>query len=163
AVWAAERDSGKVARIDPATNKVVATIQLDPEVNNIAELDGSVWATSHAASKVYRIDPATNLVARTYELPAPVGPVSVTPSAVWVASPTADLLRRIDPATGDVVATIQFAGATRGGPVAPAYANGSAWVCNHNPGTPGTAAAYNQDFEVSRIDLSTNTIAGEVA
>ena len=58
--------NGTVQRIDPATNQVVATIAVGPDIGRdgldaLADLDGGVWV---AGLQLERIDPATNRVVK---------------------------------------------------------------------------------------------------
>jgi DNA-binding beta-propeller fold protein YncE len=96
AVWALTKDR-RLMRIDPATNKIVATIALPdsewPE-SYVAIGDGAVWVTVASPSttsnpeldSLLRIDLATNsIVARIHVGHSPEG-IAVTPSAIWTAN-----------------------------------------------------------------------------
>jgi streptogramin lyase len=61
-VWVANGPAGTIIRIDPASNKVVATIHAGRPVCCLAFGDGAVWAASLATDAVVRIDPAANSV-----------------------------------------------------------------------------------------------------
>ena len=62
-------------RIDPATNRVVATIHMGPPLRDhclgtVARRDGTVRATSSSARlALMRIDPTSNRLAASSELP----------------------------------------------------------------------------------------------
>ena len=45
AIWVALADAGAVARIDPRTNKVTATIAVGHRPQGVAVADGLVWVT----------------------------------------------------------------------------------------------------------------------
>jgi len=66
-IWAANQSDGTVERIDPKTNKVVATISAGTIAHG--DLDefllvafGSVWVSSDYDPRIFRIDPSTNAV-----------------------------------------------------------------------------------------------------
>ena len=88
AVWVTNAN-GTVSRIDPASNRVVATIRMPrpghhPEA--IAAGAGMVWVAASAGS-VWRIDPASNRVVGKVDtgrlLYKPIG-LAVEDDAVWV-------------------------------------------------------------------------------
>lgn len=83
AVWIVRKDS--VARLDPQTNRVVATVSIpgglgDPDTAP----DGTVWVPNRTAGTVAVIDPATNTVVRT--LPAGTSPFVIKQAfgSMWV-------------------------------------------------------------------------------
>jgi hypothetical protein len=94
-IWAqanAAGQSGILYRIDPATNKVVATIPVgDPAHSTgyggtvIAFSDNAVW-TADSSPTVTRVDPATNKV-------VVVGPIQL-PAAEWIAFGSGSLWMR---------------------------------------------------------------------
>jgi YVTN family beta-propeller protein len=71
AVWASNRLSDTVSRIDPRRRRVVATIHVGDQPENAAVAgDGTVFVPNLGGDTVSRIDPATNKVIETI----PVGP-----------------------------------------------------------------------------------------
>ena len=60
-VWTLNRGDGSVTRVDPATNKVAATIPVDPAAasGEIAAGAGSIWISAPGLP-IIRIDPRTN-------------------------------------------------------------------------------------------------------
>jgi streptogramin lyase len=110
AVWVLS-DNRVLSRVDPATNKVVATVALPdsewPE-GNVAVGDGSVWVTVASPSTVVqpeldsllRIDPATNRIVATIHVgPSPEG-IGVAPDSVWTANHRSAWDRQAQDATG---------------------------------------------------------------
>ena len=96
-----------LVRIDPATNEVVATVELRPALvtSRIPYGAGSVWAfatTTVGPDQVVRIDPATNAVTATIDLGHVAGTMAFGLDALWVTGPADDVLLRIDPATNAV-------------------------------------------------------------
>jgi virginiamycin B lyase len=103
ATWVAGQ--GALLRIDPRSNRVVATIPTPltgtDENASIAFGEGAVWVTSGQANGVvYRIDPATNRVTATIEVPGGAVRIVVAAGIVWVtqhrANPDPDTVTRID-------------------------------------------------------------------
>jgi DNA-binding beta-propeller fold protein YncE len=103
-----------VRRIDPATNKESATINVGPHPAGVAVSSGAVWVATAGGPSVSRIDPTTNRVVATIR----VGPKSaccsdhmslaVGPGAVWVALPNANELVLVDPARNKVVTGVKL-------------------------------------------------------
>jgi len=139
AVWASgESGGGRVWRIDPATNKVVASINLsDSTPIGLLTAFGSVWVGSRGQGVIYRIDPATNTVAETIKVNGSIGGIGVGPDAIWAAGFEDGTIYRIDPATNSVSGSLATRYLTLGPPL---VAFESIWV-----------AALEQDA-VLRID-----------
>ncbi|HEX3211739.1 MAG TPA: hypothetical protein VH016_04175, partial [Actinomycetota bacterium] len=110
--WVAS-DRGAVARIDAASNRVVAVIKLAPEVPaGIAVAGRTVWVAA-GGDGVARIEAATNRLLGTIRLDLYAERVAVGGGAVWVGGPTTDpivemagAVARIDAATGGVRAVV---------------------------------------------------------
>ena len=104
---------GAVARIDLASNRVVAVIKLSPgSPAGIAVAGGSVWVAA-GGDGVARIEAATNRLLETIRLDLYAERVAVGGGAVWVGGPTTDpivemagAVARIDAATGRVRAIV---------------------------------------------------------
>jgi virginiamycin B lyase len=108
AVWVPNTGDGTLARVDPATNTVVARIAYAPprpagergEFYDSATVGhGSVWVSSDEHGLVVRINPLTNSVMTTIHVAARPAEVTATTDAVWVAHFLNGLATRIDPAT----------------------------------------------------------------
>jgi serine/threonine protein kinase/streptogramin lyase len=89
-----------VQRVDPKTNKLVATIPAGAGADGIAAGDGAVFVASSDDRSVSRIDPATNAVVRRTAIDAPRPPRSVAlgpqypngrGSVLWVVSAASTL------------------------------------------------------------------------
>jgi virginiamycin B lyase len=108
-------DFDALARIDPETEKVTATIPLGYAGASVAATDDAVWVTAPDDGVVVRVDPASEeVVAEVADLQAP-GFVAVDTEGAWVLSgltsdrtPGDGSLTRIDPATNEVAGTIQI-------------------------------------------------------
>ena len=114
-----------IARIDPATNEIVARIQ--PGGVSLAAGFGSIWAVDIFADLLLRIDPETNRI--SHRIPVgglPTG-IAIGHGSVWVANQLDSTVSRVSPETGRTVATIQL---DRGGiwPDAIVATSGAVWA-----------------------------------
>src|SRR6266536_1542585 len=115
AVWAAHGCA--VSRVDPHTNRVVATLALvgvgAPVVTDVGVWAECCWTginTAHPTGSLVRVDPASNRVVATIRIPGGLGglphegpageagDVLVGPDAVWVSNPASGQVLRVDPA-----------------------------------------------------------------
>lgn len=161
AIWVAIADEGTVVRIDPATNAVVATVQVGPagsdshaHPSDLVAYDGQVWTINNVDGTLVRIDPATNQVAQEIEVSPAAGSDALTPyfmlvdeTGIWVTDFEAGRLLHIDPATGAVLASLDL---PRPGWMASGF--GSIWV-NMNQDTT--------DGMLVRVDPVTHAIISE--
>ena len=99
-------DSGMVIRIDPATNQVVASIEVERWPAQVVATDNALWVTHSVTPHVTRIDPTTNVVSATLNLDCPTVGLAADAAAVWAACVAVPVLLRIDPLTNQVVARI---------------------------------------------------------
>src|SRR3954462_1873556 len=75
--------TGVVLRVDPATNAVVARIEIPPsEFGAIAIGSGSVWVTDFDHDTLHRIDPKTNKVVASVKVGTNPEGLLVTPGVV---------------------------------------------------------------------------------
>jgi streptogramin lyase len=116
--------AGIVARIDIATNEVVAEIPGGARPGNLAVGEGSVWVWNHLR-QLLRIDPSTNEVVATIEgISETLGAgVAVGGGSVWAVVPKG--IGRIDPATNEIVDVIELG---RGGYVDFLWFEDELWV-----------------------------------
>lgn len=107
-VWvASDNKVGKVSRVDPATNKVIATVTVSPGTWYLASGFGSIWAVSSESKTIQRIDPATNKVVKTTALGTQPGFLAAGEGAVWVQEQGDGTVARIDPTSGDVAGRVK--------------------------------------------------------
>jgi YVTN family beta-propeller protein len=110
-VWVTSSESGTVSRIDPATNTVVATIDVAADGNRSADSivadDTSVWVVAGILNLVL-IDPATNQVVSTTPIDEPVDQLALGNGVLWVISSDSNLIRRFDPATNTFTLSIEI-------------------------------------------------------
>ena len=114
-----------VQRIDPATNKLIATIGVGRDPGGVAAGEDAVWVTSKLEGTVSRIDPKTGEVKKT----VPVGDhpfdVVVADRHLWVVDQDA-LLYELDPTSLEFVETLTTQ--ETGGPSFIAGSNDALWA-----------------------------------
>ena len=145
AVWAINPD-GSVSRIDPATGRLVARIDVESGGLTIAAGNEGVWVPDD--SSVRRIDPRTNRVSERI----PVGTqdiwgLAVGAGSVWATARREGLLWRIEPGRDPVTRTIDVGV----GVTFVSFGAGAAWTGNYIDGV------------VSRIDPGSNTVTARTS
>jgi DNA-binding beta-propeller fold protein YncE len=151
-VWLFTND-GKLVRIDPATNKIGATVTLPSTTDAYQSLAGDpagLWVTEWDMSKVLRFDPLTLRATASIDVSyAPKG-VLVTTAAIWVANTHGGSVARIDPKTNKIVETIVVGPTGNSGPNWLGRGFGSIWTGVPNMG------------KVFRINEATNAIEASI-
>lgn len=123
-IWVADRQTGRVARIDATTGTVVAAIRVGPFPMSIAVGQNAVWVGNEGDGTVSRIDPATNQVVATI----PIGKkgflrLAADEDRVWVAACLDKVVAIIDPTTNTVTHTVTAEGCWN-----VALGGGAVWV-----------------------------------
>ncbi len=125
AVWLVVKPSTLI-RVDPATNSVIAKIDLPSESEDPFFSDGFVWVTSFGHGALLKIDPATNTIAATI----PVGPkprfLTTGAGSVWTLNQGDGTVSRVEIATGKLIATIECGLTGEGGEIT--FGAGSVWA-----------------------------------
>lgn len=117
-VWvASDNVAGKVARVDPATNTVIASITVSPGTWYLAFGFGAVWAVSSESRTIQRIDPATNTVTKTTALGNIPGFLTTGEGAVWVQEQGDGTVAKVDPETGEVLGRAKVGAALKYGDI----------------------------------------------
>lgn len=98
-IWVPSAAEGAIARIDPATNEIIATVPVDPGTFYLAYGMGALWAVSSDAQSLQKIDPATNRVTGRATLGKQPGFLAAGEGAVWVQEQGDGTVARVDPAT----------------------------------------------------------------
>jgi len=113
AIWIVGEDHRRVVRVDPATQQIVAAIEVPaapfPEYEHlwVAADAGYVWLIGQR--HVLQIDPRANrVVGRPILAGEEVIAFAVGAGSFWTGSHDDGILARIEPATGEVVARIYF-------------------------------------------------------
>jgi DNA-binding SARP family transcriptional activator/DNA-binding beta-propeller fold protein YncE len=106
-----------LAVIDPATNRVVASIPVGSKPVAIAAGEGSVWVGDARDGTITRVDPETRKVVKTIGIGAPIVDLATGLGGVWAATGGFGEVVRIDPEVGAVAQRIPLGEA--GDPVVP--------------------------------------------
>ncbi len=129
-LWSAAQDR-TLTRVDPQTEKPLATIYgvNDPEA--VATGADGVWVGQATDSTVLRVDPKQNRKVATIPIGGFATSIAATPNAVWALTPATSLLWRINPHTNAVTASIDV------GPNASEVlaSDGRIWVTSNAAGT----------------------------
>lgn len=112
AFWISNYPKGNVTRIDPKTNKVVATIETGKgPCSGLAIGFGSLWVPNCGDKNVVRIDLVSGKITAT--LPIPVadseGAIAIGAGSVWILTDKLGTLARVDPDTNKIAAEIYVA------------------------------------------------------
>ena len=93
AVWVAGSDVGLLAKIDPATNSVVASVKLQPYLCCVAVGGGYVWAMNW---RVWKLSPEGEILS-SVPIDGDGANLSFSSGALWVAEGISGKVTRIDP------------------------------------------------------------------
>jgi len=145
ALWVANCGDGTVARIDPKTNKVTATVAAGVGRGGrlIAATADSIWLLSDTRTTLTRIDPQEKTVVAELRVPADCGSLTFGEGALWLACPSENRVLRIDPAANLVDKSIEVSAQ----PESLAIGETSVWVLGAKEG------------KLERIDPKTNKVA----
>lgn len=98
-IWVPSDAKGAVARIDPETNTVIATVTVDPGTFYLAYGLDAVWAVSSDEQSLQKIDPETNEVVGKVKLGKQPGFLAAGEGAVWVQEQGDGTVARVEPDT----------------------------------------------------------------
>jgi len=165
AVWVAATHDGKVLRIDPTTNAVVATVTVGRPgtsgPNWLASGFGSVWVGIPNDHTVVRIDPVRNAIQATIPTPLgvlPCGGFAILPTEVWsTGCDTVMGMTRIDPSTNRVVTKMTLDGHT----YPQGVINGRFWMSiAPNAGAPALLGRFTSATSAIDLELSPGSAFG---
>jgi streptogramin lyase len=146
-VWIVAKPS-TLQRIDPATNKIAASVELPTGSENPTFSDGFVWVSSFEHDSLLKVDPKKNAVVATIS----VGPkprfLTAGAGSIWTLNQGDGSITRVDEKTGKVIATIQCGLQGPGGEIT--FGAGSVW-----------AALF--DFPLTQVDAKTNGVVKQWA
>lgn len=147
-LWVADCEAGTIARMEPKSGKVEATLAVGVgKVKfGLASTSDSVWAFTDNKATLSRIDPEKNAVVGEFRLPASCTSLLSAEQSLWVVCPEEDKLLRFNPATNLVDQRIKV----QERPVSVASGDGSIWVLGLKEG------------KIDRIDPKTNKVVKTV-
>jgi virginiamycin B lyase len=150
AVWISNKPKDTVARLDPKTNTVVATVPVGKRpCSGLATGFGSLWVPNCGDETISRVDLKTAAVTATIRthIGNTEGSIVTGAGSVWLIVDAKGTLARFDPATNAVVAEIYVAPGSYG----LAFGEDAVWVTS------------TERSLVSRIDPNTNLVAETIA
>jgi DNA-binding beta-propeller fold protein YncE len=106
-IWVPSDASGRIARINPISHKVIASVLVDPDTHYLAFGMGSLWAVSSSRQSLQQIDPRTNRVVRRITLGRGPGFLAAGEGAIWIQEQTDGTVARVDPMTGKVTGRVK--------------------------------------------------------
>lgn len=128
AIWVASTKPYAVLRIDPSSNKIVASIKIRGEAcSGLASGFGSIWVPlCGKKSSLVRVDATKNLIRATLPIPiaGPEGGITASEDSVWIVADNKGTLDRIDPSTNSVRQKISIPP----GSYNPLFSNGIVWI-----------------------------------
>jgi virginiamycin B lyase len=153
-LWVSNEGLGAVQRIDPATNKVIAVVNVNKPCAAMAAGYGSLWVASRKDKSIYRIDAHNNKVTATIPVTVADSEASIAAGngGIWVLTDQKGVLSRIDPETNEVVAHISVNPYS----YAAIAGYGAIWVTN--TGRPRST----DTGTVQRVDPKTNTVVATI-
>jgi streptogramin lyase len=143
-LWIANCGTKTLARIDPKTAKITATLAIGAAgvMTGLAATPDSVWMLTDLKTTLSRIDPDENKVVEELRLPAGCNSLTYGENSLWITCPSETRVLRINPRVNLVEKRIEVAA----GPRAVAFGAGSVWVLCEKEG------------KIERIDPKTNKI-----
>jgi hypothetical protein len=151
-IWVSKQFLQEVARIDPVTGEVTATIPVGSQPFKLQAADGRIWVRTADAFEA--IDPATNTVTATLEK-ADVGPLAnrswAVDGAMWICDGTT--LHRYDPTTLERLVSVDVG--VECGQVHATSELVTAWTYNEDDGESRASAAV-------FLDPATNELLAEL-
>lgn len=149
AVWTSNGARNSIARIDPASNRLVATVPVGGSpCSGLAAGFGSIWAPSCQVQRVERIDASTNSVTARVQtgVADSEGGIAAGAGSVWIMTDQNGTLARIDPTTNTVLRTINMDSAS----FALTATDDAVWV---------TSSGHNR---LIRVDPRTNQVSAHI-
>lgn len=150
-VWVPACLAGQLVRIDLATHKVAATIDLPSdylaEEGSVAAGSGRVWVLDAGdPPRLIAVDPSRDRAVRTVRAPEGAAALRTGFGSLWVSDYSGAQVHRLDVRTGRAQATVPVGNGPRFLAVGP----DAVWVMNQDDGS------------VSRIDPATNEVVATV-
>ena len=150
-VWTASDAGGTIARVDPTSGAVTATIAAGTRPGGLAVGDGAVWAFGFLGDAVTRVDAGTG-AARTLHVSGAIATgIAYGGGSLWLLTTRPSRILEVDPASGAVRRSIDL-----NPPFAPQYSVIETWWLAYGDGAVwATLPNYGA---VARLDTATGTV-----
>jgi YVTN family beta-propeller protein len=117
-------------RIDPRTNKLVATLRLGSGPTGVAVGGGAVWTIHLDDNRISKIDPRSSEVVATSSAPGPKA-VAAGSGSVWVVNGDAGTVTQVDERSAAQTHVVEVPGSTE----LIAFGAGAVWAASPLTGT----------------------------
>jgi streptogramin lyase len=97
AVWAVALYGKKLARIDPASRQITASMTTPGQASGVLEAAGALWVSNYDRATVSRVDPARLTVVKTYRVGRQPRGLAAAGGSIWVANQGSNSLSRLEP------------------------------------------------------------------
>ena len=125
-VWAVSYDAGTVARIDPESDSVTATVDLGSGAASAMSTEDDLWVAGYGGAPLFRVDPAAASTTDRFSVGELCCDLTFGNELVWAIDP-GGVVKGISPADGTVAA--QFDVTLDGNAHSNAvFAGGALWV-----------------------------------
>ena len=112
-------------RIDPKTNKLVATLRLGSDPTGVAVGEDSIWTIHLDDNRISKVDPRSNDVVATSSAPGPQAVVAGARS-VWVVNEGGATVTQLDQRSAAQIHVVSVPGDTQ----LVAFGSGAVWVAS---------------------------------
>ena len=112
-------------RIDPRTNKLVATLRLGSDPTGVAVGEDSIWTIHLDDNRISKVDPRSNDVVATSSAPGPQAVVAGARS-VWVVNKGGATVTQLDQRSAAQIHVVSVPGDTQ----LVAFGSGAVWVAS---------------------------------
>ena len=129
-VWPISYDNGTISKVDPASNKIAAVVDLGAGAASALAVDGDVWVAGYGQSEsaLYQVDAASATLTATHQAGELCCDLSSGEGSLWAVNPAGSAVE-IDLATGKTVQTIPIV-VDRNAHINAVYADGLLWFAS---------------------------------
>jgi len=146
-VWMATADAHTILKIDPATNSIIATLDVGNSPIGLAFGGGYLWVADNWSASVSKVDVVSNTVVATIDVEHGANALAVSGGNLWVANGWSASVSKIDMASDTVVATIPVGE----GPSGLAVVGNFVWVANSGSDS------------LSKIEMASDSVVATVS
>jgi YVTN family beta-propeller protein len=123
-------EADALQRIDPKTNKLVATLRLGSDPTGVALGEGAVWTIHLDDNRISKINPRSSEVVATSSVPGPKA-VAAGAGSVWVVNGDAGTVTQLDERSAAQTHVVEVPGSTE----LVAFGAGAVWAASPLTGT----------------------------
>lgn len=144
AVWSCPPGAKEVARIDPATNKVTDSIQIDkvPDQGRLVSAADQLWLLTDSGNELTGVDLGDHKPSTEIPLESACIDLAAAGSELWVTCPIDGLVLRIDAADGEVTDQLELPGARNAAVGEDVWIGFEGGVAQVDPATLEVSAVY---------------------